>query len=783
MHRGKISVRNLVEFVLRQGSIDQRRTSSHTAQEGARLHRKLQKEAGEDYQAEVFLKTQYKIENEKIQIEGRADGIFLSDNCWTIDEIKTSAVDFDALEPGQKELFFAQGMVYAYMYATQENLDQMSVQLTYFQTTEEQITKEVRSFSIAELNRFLKDLMKEYQRWLVFQDDWRRVRNTSLVQLTFPYEQFRKGQRELAIVAYKTLKNQKNLFAEAPTGTGKTISTLFPALKTLGEDSGDRIFYLTAKTITRSVAEDALVALTKQGAQVKSVTLTAKDKICFLDERRCNPDDCPFANGYYDRINVALWDLLHHESLMTREVIEKYGRKHQVCPFELSLDVSLFCDLIIADYNYLFDPIVYLRRFFEEESGDSYFLVDEAHNLVSRSREMYSASISDQTFVQLQGLLPKQKRKIQTILAKIISEFDLLKNFSEKEGWIFKHQQAPAETLTNLIFQLSEWLQEYLAEQLEDANKEQLLQSYFECLRFLKISEFYDDSYETTIEIGRYEITIKQFCIDPSAFLEETLQKGKSSLLFSASLSPIDYYQQRLGGGEESLAYRVGSPFPPENQGVFVANYIQTTYQKRADSLPQLIEAIQLMVTSKKGNYFVFFSSYHYLDLVYEAFKEQNPTIRTIVQDTKMSEVERKAFLATFVENPVETLVGFCVLGGIFSEGIDLKGDRLIGVAIVGVGLPQVNHEQEMIKEYFAVKNQQGFEYAYQLPGMNKVLQASGRVIRDMTDQGIVLLLDTRFNTSRYRKLFPEHWRHARICYQPQQLQGSIEEFWQKNEG
>ncbi|HRL52456.1 MAG TPA: PD-(D/E)XK nuclease family protein, partial [Enterococcus aquimarinus] len=470
MHRGKISVRNLVEFVLRQGSIDQRRTSSHTAQEGARLHRKLQKEAGEDYQVEVFLKTQYKIENEKIQIEGRADGIFLSDNCWTIDEIKTSAVDFDALEPGQKELFFAQGMVYAYMYATQENLDQMSVQLTYFQTTEERITKEVRSFSIAELNRFLKDLMKEYQRWLVFQDDWRRVRNTSLVQLTFPYEQFRKGQRELAIVAYKTLKNQKILFAEAPTGTGKTISTLFPALKTLGEDSGDRIFYLTAKTITRSVAEDALVALTKQGARVKSVTLTAKDKICFLDERRCNPDDCPFANGYYDRINVALWDLLHHESLMTREVIEKYGRKHQVCPFELSLDVSLFCDLIIADYNYLFDPIVYLRRFFEEESGDSYFLVDEAHNLVSRSREMYSASISDQTFVQLQGLLPKQKRKIQTILAKIISEFDLLKNFSEKEGWIFKHQQAPAETLTNLIFQLSEWLQEYLVEQLEDAN-------------------------------------------------------------------------------------------------------------------------------------------------------------------------------------------------------------------------------------------------------------------------------------------------------------------------
>lgn len=780
MHRGKISVRNLVEFVLRQGNIDNRRTSNHTAQEGARIHRKLQKEAGDDYQSEVFLKTNYKMGDDSIQIEGRADGLFLDEETWTIDEIKTSALAFEELEQGQKELFFAQGMIYAYIYATQEDLTEINVQLTYYQTTEERITKENRSYKTEELKRFLKDLFDEYQRWLIFQDNWRRVRNISLVQLNFPYETYRKGQRDLAVVAYKTLKNQQRLFAEAPTGTGKTISTLFPALKSLGEDSADRVFYLTAKTITRSVAEDALKSLREKGAHVKSVTLTAKDKICFLDERRCNPDDCPFANGYYDRINVALWDILHHEEMMTREVLEVYGRKHQICPFELSLDVSLFCDLIIADYNYLFDPIVYLRRFFEENDDDYYFLIDEAHNLINRSREMYSASLTDQVFVQLQMILPKQKRKIQKILSKIISEFDLLKDLSEKNGWRFKHQQAPAEALTNLIHQLNELLQEFLADHEENANKEQILTYYFECIRFLKMSEFYDDSYETIIEIGHYEVTIKQFCIDPSAFLEETLNKGKSSLLFSASLSPIDYYQNSLGGGEKPLAYRVGSPFPPENQGILVANYIQTTYQKREESLPQLVDAIQTMVTSKIGNYLVFFSSYQYLDQALDEFKDKNPTIRTIVQNTKMSEEEREAFLQEFIEHPKETLVGFCVLGGIFSEGIDLRGTRLIGTAIVGVGLPQMNPEQEMIKEYFSLKNQQGFEYAYQLPGMNKVLQAAGRVIRDAQDRGIVLLIDSRFTTARYRKLFPEHWQHAKVCYQPQHLKIAIADFWQK---
>lgn len=780
MHRGKIAVRKLVEFILKKGSIDNRKVSNHTAQEGARIHRKLQKEAGESYQKEVFLKTEAEVAGDYLTIEGRADGIFEKEQQWFIDEIKTSEVQFENLPEDQIELFFYQGMVYAYIYAQQNQLATINVQLTYFQTTESVVTKNSRSFSFEYLANFFNELVLDYHRWLLFQEDWRKVRNTSLQALQFPYDSYRKGQRELAVAAYKTLRSQQRLFVEAPTGTGKTISTLFPAFKALGEERADRIFYLTAKTITRQVAEDALQALGEVGANAKSVTLTAKDKICFLAERKCNPDDCPYANGYYNRINEGLWDILHHENQFTRPVIEKYAQKHQLCPFELSLDVSLFCDVIIGDYNYLFDPTVYLRRFFEEPEEKYYFLIDEAHNLVNRSREMYSASIRRSAFKSLKKAIPKEYQKIQRVLNKIDQEFTVIQTIAEEDGWMFHHQAPAAEGLVNQLYKFSELMKEWLAAHPEEPAIEPILTIYFECLHFLKISEFYDDHYETTIEISRYDLTIRQLCLEPAPFLQNSLSKGVGSLLFSASLSPISYYQEVLGGGEEALRYRLPSPFPIENQQILITNYIQTTYKQRTSSLPAIVEAIAMMIAAKKGNYLVFFPSYQYLDNTYDLFCELFPDIPTIIQDTDMNEEEREAFLANFMNNPTNSLVGFCVLGGIFSEGIDLKGSRLIGVAIVGVGLPQINPEQELIKEYYDEHKQAGFEYAYQLPGMNKVLQAAGRVIRGMDDQGVVLLLDQRFLTPRYRQLFPEHWKAAKVCYQPMNLGDELKAFWEK---
>lgn len=783
MDRGRISVRNIVEFTLRRGDIDSRQVSNHTAQEGARIHRKLQKAAGAAYQKEVTLKQTLTVNEDTLTIEGRADGIFLQDDGLTvIDEIKTSEVYFEDLSADQVELFFFQGMVYAYIHALQEELKTIAVQLTYFQTTEEKITRQLRSFTFDELQLFIDHLLQEYHKWLVFQDDWRRVRNTSLTKLSFPYEQFRKGQRELAAAAYKTLKTSRRLFVEAPTGTGKTISTLFPALKAMGEASCDRIFYLTAKTITRQVAEDALQALSQKGAAAKSVTLTAKDKICFMEERNCTPEYCPYAKGYYNRVNEGLWDLLHHENEITREVIEEYAQKHQLCPFELSLDVSLFCDVIIGDYNYLFDPTVYLRRFFEEPKEDYYFLIDEAHNLVSRSREMYSAVLTRSNGTVFREKLAKEFRGLHRRLNKIDNEFELLYQRSLDEDWHFKHQKTLPTSLAENLYGLSEKLKEWLAANPGNPAEEAALAYYFEVLAFLRIAEIYDDHFETTIERTYTDLKIKLFCIEPAPFLEGMLDKGKGALLFSASFTPLSYYQDVLGGGEAALRYKLPSPFAAEKQEILVADYIETTYRKRQSSLTQVVAAIYQMISAKKGNYLVFFPSYQYLDEVAAEFQVQHPEVERLIQDTKMTETEREAFLSRFVKNPSASLVGFCVLGGIFSEGIDLKGDRLIGTAVVGVGLPQMNHEQELIKTYFDETRRKGFEYAYQLPGMNKVLQAAGRVIRDAADRGVVLLLDQRFASPRYRKLFPVHWQHARIVHKQEELQSALTAFWKIEE-
>lgn len=781
--QSKISVRNLVEFILRRGSIDNRKKSNHTALEGAKIHRKLQKEAGKTYEKEVFLKTTVELEDIQLTIEGRADGIFQKDGLYYIDEIKTSEPRFEDLEQEQVDLFFHQARVYAYIYCHKQELTEINLQLTYFQTTEEQITRKTEYQTIEQLDEFFKKLIADYEEWLIFRENWRTVRNASLMALKFPHDNYRKGQRELAVAAYKTIKTKQKLFVEAPTGTGKTVSTLFPTLKAIGEESGERVFYLTAKTITRQVAEDAMIAFNDAGAEVKSVTLTAKDKICFLDETTCNPDQCPYANGYYDRINEGLWDLLNHENQITREVIETYAKKHTLCPFELSLDVSLWCDVIIGDYNYLFDPTVYLRRFFEEEKNeDNIFLIDEAHNLVNRSREMYSAELSYRGAKNVYTIVPKKFKKLRRRINKLLKEFDKIQELSNEDGWDYHHQKAPAESLITAGYQLSEVIQEWLAEYPEHAIQETILPFYFDLLHFLKISEFYDDHYETTVEKTYHDFVIKEFCIDPSLFLEQSLDKGRSSLLFSASFSPLSYYQETLGG-KESLAYRLPSPFPEENQQVLIANYIETTYRKREESSPRLVETINQFISGKTGNYFIFFPSYQYLDQTVAAFKERYPEVRVLIQETVMNETEREDFLANFKIDPAETLVAFCVLGGIFSEGIDLRGTRLIGSMIVGVGLPQMNHEQELIKEYYDEKDNLGFAYAYQLPGMNKVLQAAGRVIRDTTDEGIVVLADRRFATRNYRQLFPNHWHQAKNVNNINELSSEIHRFWTTRKG
>lgn len=772
MKTNRVSVKQLVEFVLRKGSIDQRHRSEHTALEGARIHRKLQKEAGASYQKEVKLAKTVQLNGKELILEGRADGIITEAEEIVIDEIKTSEPAFEDLLPEQVDLFWYQAMVYGHLYAEAEGLIDITIQLTYFQTTEEKITRQRRHYQAAELAVFFQDTLDKYEEWLIFQQEWRKIRNQSMQSLTFPYDEYRKGQRELAVAAYKTILTERKLFVEAPTGTGKTISTMFPAVKAMGEEQFERFFYLTAKTITRQVAEDAAEALARRGMRMKSVTLTAKDKICFMDERICTPDYCPYANGYYDRLNEGLWDLLHHEDQFTRPVIETYARKHQLCPFELSLDVSLWCDAIVGDYNYLFDPTVYLRRFFEEENKENVFLIDEVHNLVDRSRNMYSASLNKSLFLQVKKAM-KDYPKITRSLNKINQVFLQMRDVLAEKDFI--RQKEPVTSLVDAVYRFTEKAKEWLAEYPEAPQQEEMLGLYFECLNYVKISELYDDHYVTYIEKTSYDLIIKQFCIDPSYLLAQSLNKGKAAILFSASLSPISYYQDILGGGAEALGYRLSSPFPPEHQLVLVEG-IKTTYHYRQQNIPQIVASLEALVTAKKGNYLFFFPSYRFMDEVYEAFSAQSDA-RILLQDTKMNEEERENFLAQFQADPTETIIGFCVLGGIFSEGIDLRGTRLIGTAIVSVGLPQISEEQNLIKEYYD-ESRQGFQYAYQIPGMNKVLQAAGRVIRDTQDQGVVLLLDERFLSPNYRQYLPPHWQLQPVKGATE-IQQQARHFWQ----
>ena len=774
MKTNRVSVKQLVEFVLRKGSIDQRHRSEHTALEGARIHRKLQKEAGAGYQKEVKLAKTVQLNGKELILEGRADGIITEAEGIVIDEIKTSEPAFEDLLPEQVDLFWYQAMVYGHLYAEAEGLIDITIQLTYFQTTEEKITRQRRHYQAAELAVFFQDTLDKYEEWLIFQQEWRKIRNQSMQSLTFPYDEYRKGQRELAVAAYKTILTERKLFVEAPTGTGKTISTMFPAVKAMGEEQFERFFYLTAKTITRQVAEDAAEALARRGMRMKSVTLTAKDKICFMDERICTPDYCPYANGYYDRLNEGLWDLLHHEDQFTRPVIETYARKHQLCPFELSLDVSLWCDAIVGDYNYLFDPTVYLRRFFEEENKENVFLIDEVHNLVDRSRNMYSASLNKSLFLQVKKVM-KDYPKITRSLNKINQVFLQMRNVLAEKDFI--RQKEPVTSLVDAVYRFTEKAKEWLAEYPEAPQQEEMLGLYFECLNYVKISELYDDHYVTYIEKTSYDLIIKQFCIDPSYLLAQSLNKGKAAILFSASLSPISYYQDILGGGAEALGYRLSSPFPPEHQLVLVEG-IKTTYHYRQQNIPQIVASLEALVTAKKGNYLFFFPSYRFMDEVYEVFSAQSDA-RILLQDTKMNEEERENFLAQFQAEPTETTIGFCVLGGIFSEGIDLRGTRLIGTAIVSVGLPQISEEQNLIKEYYD-ESRQGFQYAYQIPGMNKVLQAAGRVIRDTQDQGVVLLLDERFLSPNYRQYLPPHWQLQPVKGATE-IQQQARHFWQHN--
>lgn len=774
----KISVRNLVEFVLRSGDIDNRITGAARPVEGTKAHQKIQKAYKDGYQAEVPLKLSIQYKDINITVEGRADGLLKDDTSVTVDEIKTTTRDLKFIDENYNELHWAQAKCYGYIYALDNNVANINIQLTYFNLDTEEIKHIKNEYTFQELEEFFYDVIKKYYVWAKLSSDWEIIRDNTIKDLPFPYESYRNGQREMAVFVFRTIKNEKKFFVHAPTGIGKTMSTLYPSIKALGEGYNKKIFYLTAKTITRTVAEQAVKIMSSIGLRIKSTTITAKDKICFNEKTSCNPVDCKFAKGHFDRVNAALMDIFNNEDEFTREKIESYSKKHVVCPFEFSLDLTVLSDCIICDYNYVFDPRVYLKRFFSEGRGDYTFLVDEAHNLVERAREMFSAVLCKKDILKVKKDIKDKIPKASKALNKInLYMVELRKQCNENNVYINKEDPLK---LYGFIRSFTEEMEEYILKNREEEIADDIMQLYFQCLNFNKVGEIYDERYITYGENSREDFKLKLYCMDPSYLLSESVKKGKSTVFFSGTLIPMQYFKEILGGDKEDYSLHLKSPFDKKNRSLIIADKVSTKYKYRDSSYEKITKYIESFTRGKQGNYMVFFPSYAYMINVHEVFTEKFPNIKTIIQSSEMSEEERTLFLDSFVENPVETNIGFCVLGGIFSEGIDLPNDRLIGAVIVGVGLPQICAEKNIIKDYFNEKNSMGYEYAYMYPGMNKVLQAAGRVIRGENDRGAILLIDDRFTSRSYQRLFPEEWFPFIKVSNPNQVETIVNRMWKE---
>lgn len=774
----RISVRSLVEFILREGDIDNRVSGSMEKDAmllGGKIHRKIQSRMGTNYTAEVPLKIQMPCDGFVLQIEGRADGVLKDDGKVLIDEIKGILRSLEHLE-APVPVHLAQAKCYAYIYAVQNSLKCIDVQMTYCQMETEEIRRFCQKFEFQELQTWFQDLVTQYEKWAKFEIEWRNVRNDSIRQIEFPFP-YREGQRDLVVSVYRTILRKKKLFIQAPTGVGKTMATVFPAVRAVGEGLGEKIFYLTAKTIMRTVAEQAFSLLKEKGLLYKTITLTAKEKICFCEEAECNPDACPYAKGHFDRVNDAVFDLITHSGDWSREVLEEQAKKHMVCPFEMSLDVSNWADAVICDYNYAFDPQAHLKRFFSESGkGEYLFLIDEAHNLVERGREMYSASLYKEDLLEVRKMVKAEDPKLAKGLSECNQQFLELKRECEHYQ-ILKSVSHIALKLMNVLSKLEDYLEE-----CKDAEKKKrVLDFYFAVRSFLNIHDIMDENYvifSEMMEDGRFQI--KLFCVNPAVNLQNYLEQGNSTIFFSATLLPVHYYKKLLSVEKDDYAVYAHSSFPQENKFLFIGTDVSTRYTRRGESTYQrFARYIAVMAEQKKGNYMAFFPSYRFLEEVHTCFLEcVDHEVDSICQVSYMDEEQREEFLEEFEQEREKSLVAFCVMGGIFSEGIDLTDDKLIGAVIAGTGFPQVCTEREILKQYFNAADMDGFDYAYLYPGMNKVLQSAGRVIRTESDRGVILLLDDRFRAMRYREVFPREWQQYQLG-SVKNLEQEIRTFWE----
>ena len=772
-----VSVGSLVERFCVSGDLELDFWQSTHPVEGIRAHQRIQRSRPQEYESEVPVAHEVLRDGTSIHVQGRIDGVHRLPDHVIIEEIKTTRRDDSSFQSLENPRHWAQVKLYTYIYAVLHSPPLVETQLTYFHLPSGKTFEARRSFEMSQLEEFFNSLIDQFLNQERAIQDWSRLRNETIASLDFPFPSYRPGQRQMAVEVYRAIRDQEHLLVQAPTGIGKTLAAIFPALKAMGEASTKKILYLAARTTGKSVAQKALEQLRVEGLRLRSIVLTAKDKICFNPEKGCNAEECAYARGYYDRVGKAIEELLKLE-LLKRESIEDAAQKHTVCPFELSLNLTTATDCIICDYNYAFDPRAILRQLLYEQEFRPTLIVDEAHNLVDRARDMFSAELSKLEVLSVRRAVKKRLPAIARQLGKINSWMLQQRKLLPDENDSAASSEAP-ESLYPALRRFQQTVEPWIS-QKENARfpfRDQLLDFSFKVHRFLRVADGYDSCYSTIHERNGTEFRTKLFCMDPSNQLATALARTSSTIFFSGTLTPADYFKRLFGCNDSARSAILPSPFPQSNLCVLIGDKVATTFRKRTETKHEVAEALSALVGPRKGNYLLFFPSYKYLNMVLDVFHSTSPEVVTLVQTPEMRESEREVFLEQFQAQREDTVVGFAVMGGAFGEAIDLTGERLAGAAVVGVGLPAICAERELIRSYFDEREGKGFDYAYSYPGIIRVLQAAGRVIRSETDRGVVFLIDERFARPPYRYLLPSEWLPAPVR-NSLQVEDLLTAFW-----
>lgn len=797
----ELSVRELCAMAHKSGHLDARlpRKSTEAMQKGGEVHRKLQAAEGPGYQSEVPLCNTTLYGGIYYTVSGRADGLFEQNGLPTVEEIKTVYGAGHGAEA--REDAYSQLRCYAYFLCEARAYKRIRMRMRVTDPDGGHVRDTYSEASAAELQAFYYSLLARIEPLAKFEVMRRTELLPSVSDVRFPYAHPRPGQTEFAESCFRAIRKGQRLFAEAPTGIGKTMSALYPAVKALGEGMIDRVFYLTARASTRREAYAAAGRLFAAGARLRTVILYAKEQMCLLEsgptangETHCNPADCPYARGYYDRVDGAVRELLSRQNGFPRQILLEVARKYQICPYELSLDLSLWCEIIICDYNYAFDPAVYLRRYFdasEGEKGKYTFLIDEAHNLPDRARDMYSARLDLPAFEQVYArVTPNDADTLEKTLGTFVTAFRRLGSLCAENR--VRHEdgtesgyylnRAPMERFLQEVRSARQKLEAFLKKNAAHPLAGPLNDLTAALRKYAAIGEYYDSRFLTYLEMQHGALSLEEICLDPSGVLSACLSRAASSVFFSATLTPPAYFADILGGGKKAVSLTLPSPYDPRHLSVTAVTSISTRMEDRPASYKKIATLIAATVSAKAGNYMVYFPSYDYLEKVLQAFRAKYPRVTCVVQQRGMSHGEKEAFLDAFADDEGVLRVGFCVLGGSFSEGVDLPGSRLIGVVVVGVGIPGLSNERNMLRDYYENKCEQGYDYAYTYPGMNRVLQAAGRVIRRESDRGAVVLIDSRYGEEPYLHLYPPHWQDLCAAGNAASLGRRLQLFWQSDD-